>query len=454
MKQLVIMGILLWVSGFNYAQTIVDKIVATVSDEPILYSDVESSYWQLVSTMDSVPTDPQVQYELRCMVLYQLIQQQMLVRAAEEDSIEISPQELEAELNRRMEYFIQMLGSREKLEEFYGKSIEQIKDELRDDLRKQMLAQRKQQTLIGEVTISPAEVEAFYHQLSKDTLPLIEAQYSIGIIVKKVKPLPWQWDLARQKAEELMDKIKSGQSFESLAMIYSDDKESAFNGGDLGTFTWESLPEWLKTAVVDVDSGSLLGPIQSEQGWHIILIADKTDYSFRIKHILIKPPLTSENSLQAQRLLDSIRTEIMKGSLTFQEAARLFSDDEETKHTGGMLLNPTNARPYVPASLLPAYISAILSTLEQGEISKPQPVKLDDGSQAYIIVWFRDEIPPHRLSLQYDYEQIQQMALAARKQEIIEQWTRRRARKTYINVDDYFRSCEFWLEWFADEKAK
>lgn len=445
----------IWLFGLSIsAQVIVDKIVATVGDEPILYSDVESSYWQLVSTIDSIPRDREVQYQLRCMVLYQLVQQQMLVSAALEDSIEVSPQELEGELNRRMEYFIQMLGSKEKLEEFYGKSIEQIKDELRDDLRKQMLAQRKQQQLIGEVTISPAEVEAFYYELSKDSLPLIEAQYSVGMIMKKVKPLPWQWKHARRKAEDLLEKIRKGQSFESIAMIYSDDKETAFNEGHLGTFTWEALPQWLKTALANADSGDLIGPVQSDKGWHIILVENKSDFSFTIKHIFVKPPVTSENVVRARQLLDSIRTEIMKGNITFQEAARLFSDDEETKHTGGMMLNPSNARPYIPASLLPTQISAILTTLEKGEISKPQPIKTEGGDQAFIIVWFRDEIPPHRLSLQYDYEQIQQMALVTRKQEIIEQWTKRRARRTYINVDNYFRNCEFWLEWFADERSK
>lgn len=421
---------------------LLDKVIAQVGDQIVLKSDIEFQYLQYAS--EGPPSA-----ELRCELLDQMIAQKMLVLQAEEDSVVISEDEVDAELTQRFNYFIGLLGSEEKLEEFYGKSIPQLKEEFRQDIADQLLARRMQGQVVGDVRISPAEVKAFFREIPTDSLPFFSAEVQMAHLVLIPEPNAEQRAFARERAEELLARIRKGEKLSFLAGIYSDDPGSKGEEGNLGCMARGSLVPAFEAAAFRLKNGEISEVVETEFGFHIIEMMERKGEQACLRHILIQPRVTSSNLAAASSRLDSIRQVIVKGGMTFAEAVVRFSADEQTNKSGGDMINPNDGSTIFGVEELERELYFAIEKLNPGEVSTAQAYVTPDGKQAFRIIQLRSETEPHQANLEQDYSKIQAVALQEKKGRLMDEWLMKRLGKTYLRVDGNFANCpqaDRWLD--------
>jgi peptidyl-prolyl cis-trans isomerase SurA len=419
---------------------LVDKVVAQVGDRMVLKSDIEFQVLQLSEEQTPTP-------EVRCTLLDQQIAQQLLVLQAEEDSVVVSEDEVELELNRRFDYFIGLLGSPDKLEEFYGKSIAALKDDFREDISNQLLAQRMQQQIAGDVRISPAEVRQFYREIPEDSLPYFDAEVKLSQLVLIPEPTAEQRAFARETASDLRDRVLNGEKLGFLASIYSDDPGSKEQDGDLGCVgRGQFVPEF-EAAAFRLKDGEVSDVVETQFGFHVIEMVERRGEQACLRHILIQPQVTSSNLAQASGRLDSIAREIREGRLSFAEAVAKFSMDEASQRAGGEMINPNTGAPSFEIDELEREVYYAIEQLEPGELSSPQPFYTPTGSQAYRLLLLRDQTEPHQANLDQDYSKIQAAALQQKRARIMEDWLTQRLGRTYLRVDAVFGDCTEAERW-------
>lgn len=419
---------------------LVDKVVAQVGDRMILKSDIEFQVLQLSEEQTPTP-------EVRCTLLDQQIAQQLLVLQAEEDSVIVSEDEVELELNRRFDYFIGLLGSPEKLEEFYGKSIAALKDDFREDISNQLLAQRMQGQIAGDVRISPAEVRQFFREIPEDSLPYFDAEVKLSQLVLTPEPTPEQRAFARETCEGLRTRVLNGEDLGFLASIYSDDPGSKEEDGDLGCVgRGQFVPEF-EAAAFRLKDGEVSEVVETQFGFHVIEMVERRGEQACLRHILIQPQVTSSNLAQASGRLDSIAREVREDRMTFVEAVAKFSMDEASKRSGGEMLNPNTGSPAFEIDELEREVYYAIEKLEPGEVSSPQPFYSPTGQQAYRLLMLRAETEPHQANLDQDYSKIQAAALQKKRARLMEEWLTQRLVRTYLRVDGAFGDCEEAIRW-------
>ncbi len=412
-----------------------DGIAAVVGTHPILYSD-------LAREMTTFPlTDSALIAQHQCLTLEGLIHQKLLLIQAEQDSITIDPKSISNEINRRMSFFIQQFGGVEHLEEFYGKPLPAIKEEMRKPLRELMMIDQARQKVLKHVYVTPSEVKDFFSRIPPDSLPFFNMQVKVAHLVRKPRPLPEDEARARRKAEELRRRILAGESFESLAILYSDDIASATKGGDLGYVPASDLEPAYANAARGLLIDSVSEIVQTRYGYHIIRLKGRRGDALHTQHILIRPRISEAARQQAVRFLDSLRSEILAGRLRFEEAARQFSDDIHTRNNGGLLINPETSNALWYIDQLDVATFTIVDTLDAGQISTPYPYKPTPFDEQYRIIHLIEKIPPHPANLAQDWEAIAQMALNAKKQETLQRWLDHKARITYIKIAERFDYC-------------
>jgi peptidyl-prolyl cis-trans isomerase SurA len=423
--RLLTLSILTLICGLAQAQypLLVDKVVAQVGDRIVLKSDIEFQYLQFLE--EGIPPE-----DVRCDLLDQMIAQRLLILQAEEDSVIISDDEVELELNRRFDYFISLLGSQEKLEEFYGKPIVQLKDDFREDIANQLLAQRMQGQISGDLRISPAEVRDFYRRIPKDSLPYFDAEVEIAHLALIPTPTRDQKEYARDKAQGLLERVQGGESIEFLAPIYSDDPGSKEQGGYLGCLArGETVPEF-EAAAFRLKNGDISEVVESQFGFHIIEMIERKGESACLRHILISPRVTSTNLAIASSRLDSIKREIEANLMTFEEA-----------------VNPVDGSTFFAVDELDRETYFAIEPLAVGDISSPQPWKTPAGKDAYRLILLRSESEPHVADLDKDYSKIQAAALQEKRLRIMEEWLAKRLEKTYLRIDPVFAGCSQSDRW-------
>jgi len=420
---------------------LLDKVVAQVGDQIVLKSDIEFQYLQY--TQEGAPGA-----ELRCELLDQMVAQKMLVLQAEEDSVIISEEEVDAELNQRFNYFIGLLGSEQKLEEFYGKPIVQLKEEFRQDIADQLLARRMQSLVTGDVRISPAEVRAFFKEIPPDSLPFFDAEVQMAHIVLIPEPNQEQRAFAREKAEELLARIRKGEKLSFLAGIYSDDPGSKEQEGDLGCLGRGTLVPAFEAAAFRLKNGEVSEVVETEFGYHIIEMVERKGEQACLRHILVQPRVTSSNLAASSSRLDSIRNAIETGSLTFAQAVSRYSTDQQTNKSGGGMINPADGSTLFTVADLDRDTYFAIEQLKPGELSATQAYITPDGKQAFRLILLQDETEPHKANLEQDYSKIQAVALQAKRGRLMDEWLAGRLSKTYLRVDSAFAGCpqaERWL---------
>ncbi len=414
------------------AQPLIDKVVAQVDDKIILKSEIETFYLQELQNRE-VPAD------FRCTILQELITQKIMLIQAAKDSVIVTEDEVDATLDNRIRYFQSMFGSAEKMEEFYGKSTQEIKEEFRDDIYNLLLIQKMQGTVFGDITVSPSEVREFYNSIDPDSLPLVNAEVELAQIVIVPKPNAEQKQIAKKKAEDLRARIIAGEDFCALADIYSGDKTPC---GDLGCSTRETFVTEFSAAAFKLKPGEISEVVETEFGYHIIKMESRQGDKACLKHILIIPPVTTMNLTNANKQLDSVRAQIIAGKIKFCSAAAKYSDDNETSATCGDMVNPqTGSATYEISELSPDDYYAI-ENLIPGEISQVIPFTTADGKKAVRIVMLKSQTVPHQMNLKDDYARLQAYALNQKQTDIISKWVEEKVKKVYLDIDPTYGDCE------------
>ncbi|NOX86386.1 MAG: peptidylprolyl isomerase [Chlorobi bacterium] len=431
----------------NVKGQVIDEVVAVVGRNIILKSDIENQYL----TYRSQGRISGSSEEIHCAILEDLLYQKLMVVQAEYDSIEVTPDQVNNELDRRISSFINQFGSQEKLEKFYGKTLNEIKSELNDIIREQLLAQQVQNGIVSSVTITPSEIRSFFNSMPKDSIPLIKTHYTIAEIVKK-PPISVEEKLrVKEKLLELRKRILKGESFATMAILYSEDPGSAKRGGELGFYGRGQLYPEFEAVAFKLKEGEISSVVETEAGYHIIqLIERKGDY-VNVRHILLVPKVSPADLMKARNELDSIANLIRADSMTFDEAVAKFSDSED-KNNGGLLINPYTGGTTWEAEQLDPQVSFTIEKMKVGEISNAVPMKTEDQKDAYRLLMLKEKTEPHRASLKTDYSYMEKLALQKKQAEAVDEWINRKMKEIYVQIKKEYQNCPFRHDWLKNLK--
>jgi peptidyl-prolyl cis-trans isomerase SurA len=350
-------------------------------------------------------------------------------------------------LNKKIRYFVSQMGSIEKLEQYLGKSITEIKDEFRDKIRDQLVIQQMQSKIAGDIKVTPSEVKAYYEQIPADSLPLIESEIQIAQILKKPPVNEQERQRVRKEIQEIRQKIIDGRSFNSMAAFYSEDVVSAAKGGELGFVNRGDLvPEFEATAFA-LKGKEISDVIETMYGFHIMQLIERRGESINVRHILISPKASSTDLDKARIKLDSIAQLIRLGKISFEEAALKYSDDADSKNNGGTLINAATGSTFFEISQMDQSLFFSIDKLKIGELSDPTVVRVGEKKEAYRILMVKARTEPHRANLKEDYQRIQSAAEAEKKEKIVADWINRKRSSFYVKIDSLFSECDFRHDW-------
>lgn len=431
---------------------VVDKVVAVVGKNIILQSDVENQYIQQRLQGGATRTA----HSMRCEILEDLLLQKLMLNQAEMDSITVTDDQVEAELDRRIQYFVEQMGSQEKMEEYFGKSVTEIKDEVRRAAKDNLLQEQVQAKIMENVAVTPSEVKAFFREMPQDSLPMIDATYEIVQIVKR-PPVSLDEKLqVKDRLYQIRKRILDGESsFSTMAVLYSEDPGSNTKGGELGLTGKGVFATEFENTAFNLRDGEISDVIETEFGFHIIQLIEKRDKMVNCRHILLTPKVTVEALEKAQLELDTVARLIRDGEMTFEEACLKYSDDD-AKNNGGYLTHPVSGanslsiaemqqmEPYFPEF---KNLPFVISRLAIGQVSDPVPMTTNEKKDAFRIVMVKRKIDAHQANLKDDYSLIQGWATNVKKQQAIAQWVREKAAKAYIRLDESFSDCNFYYDW-------
>lgn len=414
----------------------VDGIIAKIDNQIVLRSELEFSYLQYLAQSKQKPSE-----ELKCEIFKSLVQDKLLLARAEIDSVTVEEGQVTGELNRRIDYLSAQVGGVERLEQYYNKSIRQLKEELRKTIQDQLVMQKMQETIAGKVRVTPKEVAAYYNSIPQDSLPYFSSEVEIGQIVKYAEVSKQQKQEARQQLEELRKRIVAGEDFATLAKQYSQDPGSAQAGGELGFFKKKELVPEYEAAALRLEPGGISGIVESQFGFHLIQLIERKGQEFNTRHILIKPATATVNIQEAVAELDSIRTLIVNDSISFAKAAKDFSDDFNTKDNGGMMASRAGTT-YIPMDQVDPGIFFVIDTMQVDEISKPIPFTTPDGKEAVRIILLKGKSTPHQANLEDDYPKIAAAALNDKKSKAVDEWFRKNIDTVFIDIDTEYQDCK------------
>ncbi|HYW95499.1 MAG TPA: peptidylprolyl isomerase [Bacteroidales bacterium] len=420
----------------------IDRVVAIVGDYTILQSDIESQYLQMRAQRVPIP-------DLKCYIFKSFLEQKLMLDQAKIDSIEVSESTVDAELNNRMQYFINQIGGQDELEAYFGKTILEIKEDFRQSMRDQLITQQMESKITGDIKVTPSEVRRFYNDLDPDSIPTIDAQVEIQQIVAYPSLSEDAIFEVKEKLLELRKRIMEGESFETLAVLYSQGP-SAAEGGDIGWSSRGELDPAYAKAAFALKVGGISKIVKSDFGYHIIQLIGRKDDRVHTRHILMKPKVTPDAREKAISRLDSIITFVRKDSTSFENAARYYSQDKNTAMNDGLVVNPQTGSSKFELKQLDTKEYLVVRDLKVGEISDPYEATDENGKTLYKVVRLKSRTNPHKANLDQDYILIQNMALAKKRQDIIEDWIKTKQDDTYIHIDDSFKDCDFikngWLK--------
>ncbi len=430
----------------DHDKPVVDKILAVIGDEIVLKSDLEQQYLQYARSGNKVDSGT------HCLIFEDILFKTLLLNQAEVDSITVSEEQVNSELDRRLNYFIDQIGSVEKLEEFYEKSIVEIKAEFHDLIKDQMLMQQMQSMIVGDVDVSPKEVEKFFKSIPEDSLPFIPSEVVVEQIVIYPEVSDEEKQLVKERLNGLRQRIMKGEDFGTLAYLYSEDPGSAKKNGELGFMSRKQLVPEFANVAFNIEKGQVSEVFETEYGFHIVQLIEKRGQQVNVRHILLKPKVHPGDLQRAKVKLDSIRNVLMTNdTITFERMAALYSDDESTRMNGGKLINRNtgnNTFELNEISQIDPSLFFVLDKMEPGDISYPVIYQKYDGSQAYRLVKLVSLTEPHRASLETDYQKIVAAARAEKEKEVIDKWIQEKIKTTYIRIAPEYRKCEYQHNWF------
>jgi peptidyl-prolyl cis-trans isomerase SurA len=409
-----------------------DKVVSIVGEDVILLSDVENQYAYFIA-------NGQVDDgTMRCQIMEKLIIEKLLLNKSRQDSLVVSDDQIESELGRKLNYFIQGYGSVQKLEEEYKKPLIEIKADLWPEIKDQLLIEKMREQVISKVVITPREVKKFFAAFPADSLPYLPAEVELFHIVKRPIATDVSKKESKARLESIREQILRGEgSFQDLAKRYSEDFGSGRLGGDLGEFGRGRMVPAFEEIAFKLKEGELSPVFQSEFGYHVMQVYKRVGELVSARHILIIPRVTYEDELRSEEDLKKIRAEIMDSdTLTFEKGAKEYSDDEASKSCGGCIKNPQNGELRVPLDLLDADFYLKVDEMNEGDITEPMEWIQPDNKKVYHMLYLKKRIPPHIASLEADYQKIQSAAMQAKQATELERWLLSARKNIFIEIKD------------------
>ncbi len=440
----VIIFCLLTILGSNIQAQVVDEIVAVVADKIILRSDIEIAYEQ-ASRETGISHD-----SIKCMILEQKLIENLLIIKAQVDSLPVSEEKVDAELDERIRYFAQQYGGEKALEEIYGKSIADIKASNRERIKNNQLASAMMSKITGNVKVTPTDIKNFYNEIPKDSLPYFSAEVELAQIIIEPKISKESKQAALEKITELRRRIvEDGDKFSTLALIYSDDKGSAIKGGELGYFGRGMMVPEFEGAAFRLKPDSISKVIETKYGYHIIQAIQRKGEEVNARHILIMPKIYSNDIELARIKADSLIQLIKMDSISFEEAAKKNSDDELTKNSGGFIGSGGLGNTHIPVDELSKELNINVQSMEVGDITEPELITLpgQDQKKAWRIFYLKSESPPHRANLVDDYQKLQAMAFSKKQQTTRQKWIERYRKQFYVQVNGPLADCPQIKDW-------
>jgi peptidyl-prolyl cis-trans isomerase SurA len=432
----IILAVLL-ISPFAGKSQILDEIIAKVDNQIVLKSELEIAYIQIISNGQQVD---------KCDVLETLIINKLLLAKAEIDSVTVDKASVEEQMDRRMAYFIQQVGGDvSQLEAHFKKSIDELKNDLRKSVREQMIAQKMQETITSNVKVIPSEVKKFFNGIPTDSLPLIPTEVEVAQIVRIPKVGKDQKAMAKAKLKEIKNRILRGEDFCKMARLYSEDPGSAKNCGELVWFKRGEAVPLFEAAALKLKPGEYSDLIETEIGFHFIQLIERRANEYLSRHILVKPNSSTKDIGESEHFLDSIRTLILKDSMTFEKAANNFSSDSETKTNGGYFSDPETGSTKIAFGTLGdlyGILFFIVDTMKTGNITAPMPFRTQDETEAVRIIYLKSRTAPHTLNLKDDYQKISKAALMEKKDKALNEWFDKTKTEVFIYIDNAYKNCD------------
>jgi len=420
------------------SQTI-DQVVAVVGDEIVLYSDIESQIIQYKSQGN-------YSSEMKCVVIEDLLKQSILIHYAKLDSIEVTKDEIDSEVEKRYKYFEDQLGSQLKVESYFDKSIIEIKSELSNVIENQMFVQRMQNKIVSDIKLTPAEVQKIFDQLNSDDIPIIPEQLEISQIVVTPEVSEEQTQSIKDKLNLYRERVYAGEDFKTLAILYSDDIVSSKNGGELGYVNRGDLVPEFERAAFKLKEGEISEIVVTKFGMHIIQLIDRKGEQINVRHILLKPKPNSYSKQQANEKINEIFNKINLNEISFNEAVKLYSD-HPSKNNKGLITNPMDMSTLLVLNDLPPLLKSKLTRVNKGDILNVGYIDGIENDFAYRIFKINNKIDEHKATFENDFTTINNIATTFKRDQIIEEWIRDQILKTFIKIDNNLINCSFKNYW-------
>jgi len=423
----------------NVQMGIIDEVIWIVGDEAIFRSEVEEQRLRAQYEGMAFDGDP------NCIISEQLAIQKLFLHQAVLDSIEVSESMVMNQVEHMLNIYIAQIGSVERLEEYFSKSLMEIRNELREMFRNQMIIQQVQRQLVGDINPTPAQVRRFYNSIPQDSIPIIPTQVEVQIISAE-PPIPIEeTERTKERLRGFAERVNNGtSSFSILARMYSE-CESAQRGGEIGFMgRAQLLPEFAAVAF-NLQNDRVSRVVETEAGFHIIQLIERRGERVNTRHILLRPRVSTEDRNRATQIMDSVANLIRTDRITFEQAVLHFSQDRNTALNAGLMFNERHTgTSRFEYQHLPAEVARVVYDMNVGEISRPfSMMNPETGKELIAIVRLRSRVETRTANLRDDYQFIKSMYETKRSNEIIDEWIQRKIRETYINIDPAWMNCDF-----------
>jgi peptidyl-prolyl cis-trans isomerase SurA len=442
-------GVLVFAQPSTTKKVMADKIVAVVGDKVILKSDIDNTLNDMQRQGIEIPANG------RCMSLEQAMGIKALVLQAEKDSLPVTDEEVESDIDNQIRYFISQYGSKDELERVAGKTVYQLKEDFKEGFRDRKLAQAMRNKIVEDIKITPNEVKAYYDKIPRDSLFLYESEVEISQIILYPKPSRDAEEYCIERLRDYKQQVESGKrDFKTLATLYTEDPGSKESGGqyDINRNSKDLDPTWLSKAFL-LKEGQISNPFKTKFGYHILQLVSRSGDDATVRHILLIPQVTSIEMKQGMIKMDSIRLRLIAGTLQFGEAVSRYSDDDASKFNAGQIAGKDGST-FLTIDQLDKSLVLMLKNLKVGEYSQPVEYTDDRGKKGIRIVYLKTRTNPHRENLKDDYNRVSQRALEEKKNDAIEAWFNKKIPTYFIKVDQEYQNCEEMKKWLAGSSKK
>ena len=437
-------SLLLLFVGFTASaqDNVIDEVVWVVGDEAILKSDVENERLQSQYEGRRFDGDPY------CVIPEQLAVQKLFLHQAEIDSVIVTDREVLQQVERQIAFLTDQIGSKERMEEYYHKTMTQIREMIRDNMREGETVRRMQEKIVGDIKLTPSEVRNYFNKLPQDSIPSVPTQVEVQIITREPKVKKEEIERVKRTLREYTENIYKGESFGMYARLYSEDPGSSRHGGEYGFMgRGELTPEFANVVFNLTDPKKISKVFKTEYGYHIAQLIEKRGDRISYRHILIKPKVDQDDIDASLLKLDTLATDIRKGKVTFDEAATWVSQDKDTRNNHGLLANPQTSTSRFEmqelAGLISQDVAKVVENMEIGEVSKPFHMITAKGKEVCAIVKLKNRIDAHKATITEDYQRLKSIVTAKRSEEKIQKWILEKQKKTYVRINPNWANCDF-----------